>query len=186
MDLANHFLTYATPAAFHPERKTGKTNVLVAAKPVMETNSITSWSQIEGQIPDRTILVVDDEPSILSYIRRVLEQANYNIVTSPSGNDALEIIQRGQPKIDLVLTDIVMPGSIDGLTLASKIQRKNPKLPILFITGALLEDDESAARCAIKNRLLQKPFSPTQLVEFIDSHFLSRIGTPAPPCPTSA
>lgn len=175
MDLAKHFLTYAGAATFHPARKTRKTNVLVPAEPVTRKSSITPSSQTEAEIPGRTILVVDDEPSILSCIRRILEQANYNIITTPSGNHALEIIELGQPKIDLVLNDIVMPGSIDGLTLASKIRRTNPKLPILFITGALPEDDESAAERAINNRLLQKPFLPKQLVQFIDSHLQSRI-----------
>jgi CheY-like chemotaxis protein len=180
MNLAQHFLTYAG-AAFGPAYET---NILIPAKPVTRTNSMSSSSQIEAEIPRRTILVVDDEPSILKCVQRVLEHADYDVITSPSGSHALEIIEGRRPKIDLVLTDIVMPGSIDGLTLASKIRRTNPKLPVLFISGVLLEDE--SVRCAIENRLLQKPFSPKQLVEFIDSHFLSRIGTPAPPCPTSA
>ena len=180
MNLAQHFLIYGG-AAFYPACKTC---ILERTEPVTRKGSMTS--QIEAEIPGRTILVVDDEPSILKCVQRVLEQADYDVIASPSGNHAFEIIERGRPKIDLVLTDVVMPGSIDGLTLASKIRRKNPKLPILFITGGLLGDDESAARRAIENQLLQKPFSPKQLVEFIDSHFLSRIGTPAPPYPTSA
>ena len=172
MDLSQHFLIYAEAAAFRPARKT---NVLVPAEPLTRTSYMSPSSQIDAEIPGRTILVVDDEPLILKCVQRVLEQADYDVITSPSGYQAWEFIKRGRPKIDLVLTDIVMPGSIDGLTLASKIRRTNPKLPILFITGAIPEDDESSAQRAIKNRLLQKPFSPKQLVEFIDSHFLSRI-----------
>ena len=132
---------------------------------------MTPSSPIEAKSAGRTILVVDDEPSILKCVQRVLEQANYDVITSPSGNQAWEFIEQGRPKIDMVLTDIVMPGSIDGLTLAAKIRRRDPNLPVLFITGALPEDDESAAQLAREKLLLRKPFLLKQLVEFIDSHF---------------
>jgi CheY-like chemotaxis protein len=137
---------------------------------------MTPSSQIEAKKAGRTILVVDDEPSILNCVRRVLEQANYNVITSPSGNQAWEIIEQSRSKIDVVLTDIVMPGSIDGLTLAARIHRIDLKLPVLFITGALAEDDEPATQLAGKNLLLRKPFLPKQLVEFIDSHLPLRTG----------
>lgn len=136
---------------------------------------MTLSSPIEAKKAGRTILVVDDEPSILNCVRRILEHANYDVITSPSGNQAWEIIERGQPKVDMVLTDIVMPGSIDGLTLAAKIRRRALELPVLFITGALPEDDESAAQLAKKKLVLRKPFFPKQLVDFVDSHFPSGI-----------
>ena len=136
---------------------------------------MTPSSPIEAKRGGRTILVVDDEPSILKCVRRVLEQANYDVITSPSGSQAWEFIKQGRPKIDMVLTDIAMPGSIDGLTLAAKIRQREPNLLVLFITGALLKDDESTAQLAKKKLLLRKPFFPKQLVEFVDSHFPSTI-----------
>ena len=132
---------------------------------------MTPSSPIEAKRSGRTILVIDDEPSILKCVQRILEHANYDVITSPSGNQAWEIIERGQPKVDMVLTDIVMPGSIDGLTLAAKIRRRALELPVLFITGALPEDDESATQLAKKKLVLRKPFFPKQLVDFVDSHF---------------
>lgn len=139
---------------------------------------MTPSSPIEAKRGGPTILVVDDEPSILNCVQRALEQANYDVITSPSGNQAWEFIEQGRPKIDLVLTDIVMPGSIDGLTLAAKIRRKDLNLPVLFITGAV-PDDGPAAQLIKKKLLIRKPFFPKQLVEFIDWHFHSRI--PEPP-----
>jgi len=118
----------------------------------------------------RTILVVDDEPAILDLIQRVLKNAGYNVITSRSGDRAWDVIERGQPEIDLVLTDIVMPGSMDGFTLAENARRKYTKLPVVFMTGALPESDEKAAAMIKKRLLLRKPFSPKELVEFIDSH----------------
>ena len=118
----------------------------------------------------RTILIVDDEAPILDCIRRILEQANYIVLTSPSGDHALDVIARAAASIDLVLTDIVMPGSIDGRTLAAKIRQREVKIPVLFVTGASLEDDVYLAEIAKKKLLLRKPFSPKALVEFIDLH----------------
>ena len=139
---------------------------------------MTSSSTIRGKRGGRRILVVDDEPGMLQYIRRVLEHGNHTVLTSRSGEHAWRVVRRSQAKLDLVLTDIIMPGSIDGPTLARRIERRYKKLPVLFMTGALPENDEQAVEMTRKRRLLRKPFSPQQLVEFIDSHFReSKAGT---------
>jgi CheY-like chemotaxis protein len=117
-----------------------------------------------------TILVVDDDPPILDCVRRILEQADYVVLTSPSGDHAWNVIERGHARVDLVLIDVVMPGSIDGLTLAAKIRQREVKLPVLFMTGSP-EDAEDTAEITREKLLLRKPFSPKQLVEFIDSYF---------------
>jgi DNA-binding response OmpR family regulator len=127
----------------------------------------------------RTILIVDDEAPILECIRRILEQANYIVLTSPSGDHALDIVARPGASVDLVLTDIVMPGSIDGRALAAKMGQRDVKLPVLFMTGAFPEDEEYLAEIAKTNLLLRKPFSPKELVEFIDWH-LAEGRLPAP------
>ena len=100
------------------------------------------------------------------------------LLTSRSGGHAWGVVQRSQAELDLVLTDIIMPGSIDGPVLAARIERRYKKLPVLFMTGALPENDEQPVEMTRKRRLLRKPFSPQQLVEFIDSHFReSKAGT---------
>jgi len=126
---------------------------------------------MQAKRPARTILVVDDDAPILHCVRRILEQANYVVLTSPSGDHAWNVIARGDVRVDFVLTDIVMPGSIDGLALAAKIRQREVKLPVVFMTGALPEDDEYLAEITRKKLLLRKPFSAKQLVEFIDSYF---------------
>ena len=135
-----------------------------------KTDGMMMLSVSQAKRADRTILVVDDEPAILDLVQRVLRHAGYNAITSRSGDRAWDVIDRGQPKVNLVLTDIVMPESMDGFTLAEKARRKYPKLPILFMTGAVPECDEKAA-ARTKKGLLRKPFYPKALVEFIDSHF---------------
>jgi len=128
----------------------------------------------QAKRPGRTIPVVDDDALILHCIRRTLEQANYVVLTSPSGDQAWTVIERGDASADLVLADIVMPGSIDGLTLAAKIRKREPKLRVLFMTGAVLEDSEYLAEITRNRLVLRKPFSPKQLIDFIDANFLLR------------
>jgi CheY-like chemotaxis protein len=111
----------------------------------------------------RTTLVVDDEAPILECIRRILEQSNYIVLTRLSGDHALDLIAREGASLDLVLTDIVMPGSIDGCALAATIRQRKVKVPVLFMTGASLEGDEYLAEIAKKKLLLRKPFTPKQL-----------------------
>ena len=57
------------------------------------------------------IIVVDDEPDILQYIREILRHVNYEVITATSGDQAWTLFEEHQPEIDMVLTDVVMPGS---------------------------------------------------------------------------
>jgi DNA-binding response OmpR family regulator len=113
------------------------------------------------------ILVVDDEPSILKYIEHVLQLANYRVVTATTVQEVWEILERRQPKIELVLTDIVMPGSVDGMELAERIHQLDPDLHVLFITGALSETDPRTMMMVEKQQLLRKPFFPKELIDFV-------------------
>jgi CheY-like chemotaxis protein len=113
------------------------------------------------------ILVADDEPFILRYIKQVLQLANYDVITADGVDEAWTILEQQHSTIDLVLTDIVMPGSIDGLELAERIHQLDADLPVLFITGALSESDPRSAKMAEKQLVLLKPFYPKQLVDFV-------------------
>jgi CheY-like chemotaxis protein len=115
------------------------------------------------------IIVVDDEPDILQYIREILRHVNYEVITATSGDQAWTLFEEHQPEIDMVLTDVVMPGSIDGLELAAKIHQVDPSLPVLFVTGVLPEVDARAVGIVEKELLVRKPFSPKQLIELVEA-----------------
>jgi DNA-binding response OmpR family regulator len=141
------------------------------------TRAVWNQNRLNGVIApvasrsvDQTILVVDDEPGILEVISRVLKHADYKVIPSRDGDDAWGILERGRQSVDLVLTDIVMPGPIDGIILANKIRKKYRSLSVLFMTGWVPERDKFAAGMARDRRLIRKPFSPKELLEFIDSH----------------
>jgi CheY-like chemotaxis protein len=117
----------------------------------------------------RMILVVDDEPFILQYVGKVLRQASYQVMTAGNGDQAWSILE--QKEIHLVLTDIIMPGALDGLALAQKIREKQLRIPVLFITGAVPDGDDRTAELVSNGFLLRKPFFPKQLLDFIGTRF---------------
>ena len=115
------------------------------------------------------VLVIDDEPFILEYVRKVLHQAGYATFLAENADQALARFEERKGEIDLVLTDIVMPDSIDGLELATRIHRIEPTVPILFITGAIPQDDPHMLSLMNGGFLLRKPFFPDQLIRFVEN-----------------
>jgi DNA-binding NtrC family response regulator len=114
-----------------------------------------------------TILVVDDEEFLLEYVRIVLLRSGFTVLTAQTGEDAWHLILHSQNEIRLVLTDIVMPGSFDGFELADRVRRRQPDLPVLFMTGAALDDHASDDALVSKRLLLRKPFDPEQLLAIV-------------------
>ena len=114
-----------------------------------------------------TVLVVDDEEFLLEYVRIVLLSAGFTVLTARTGEDAWQLILNSQNEVRLVLTDIVMPSSFDGFELADRVRRRQPDLPVLFMTGAPLDDSSSADGLVSKRMLLRKPFDPGQLLAIV-------------------
>jgi len=117
--------------------------------------------------PASKILVVDDEEFLVEYVRLVLVRAGFSVLTAQNGAEAWHLILDGPGEIRLVLTDIVMPGSLDGFELAERIRRRQPELTVLFMTGALPQDHPSGEALLSKRLLLRKPFYPDQLVAIV-------------------
>jgi len=82
--------------------------------------------------PRPVILCVDDEPIPLSLRKSVLEISGYQVVPASSGTQALEILEL--QSVDLVLTDMLMPG-LSGTELAREIKQRNPALPVVLFSG---------------------------------------------------
>jgi DNA-binding response OmpR family regulator len=114
-----------------------------------------------------TILIVDDEEFLLEFVRIVLLRSGFTVLTAQTGEAAWQLILDSQNEIRLVLTDLVMPGSFDGFELADRVHRRQPDLPVLFMTGAPLEDCLSPDRLVSERLLLRKPFYPEQLLAIV-------------------
>ncbi len=109
-----------------------------------------------------TILVVDDEPDILAVIRHALESMGYTVLTAPSAAEALHLIEEGRERIDLLLTDVVMPG-MTGHGLAVRVQAIDPRIRVLFMSGytdSMLEEHGVSRTHA---NFISKPLSPGDL-----------------------
>ena len=81
------------------------------------------------------VLLVEDEASVRSLVRRVLVRAGYRVLEAASGPVALDIWRQHRDRIDLVLTDLVMPDGIGGQELARLLRVEKPTMPIIFTSG---------------------------------------------------
>lgn len=81
-----------------------------------------------------TVLMVEDNAEVLMFGATVLEEEGYAVITATSADEALTRIQGGV-RIDLLFTDVVMPGGLDGAALAAAVEDLRPGLPVLLTTG---------------------------------------------------
>jgi DNA-binding NtrC family response regulator len=100
-----------------------------------------------------TVLVVDDESMVRTLVRRMLEPDVCSVVEAEDGESALRRIELGQPAIDVVLTDLVMPG-IDGSDIIAVLTRHRPDLPVICMSGFA-----SASASQLSVPFIPKPFS---------------------------
>jgi PAS domain S-box-containing protein len=110
-----------------------------------------------------TILVAEDEPALRKLARVVLEQDKYRVLEAASGQDALEVAAQYPGTIDLVLTDIVMPG-MGGPQLVAELASIRPEVGVIYMSG--YTDSRIAGRDE-RRPLLAKPFDPEQLKELV-------------------
>jgi signal transduction histidine kinase len=82
-----------------------------------------------------TILLAEDESALLDLLRHVLGRYHYNILTASSGAEALQIWEKHQGQIDLLLTDMVMPGGMTGRELATELKKRKPNLKVILTSG---------------------------------------------------
>ncbi len=109
------------------------------------------------------ILVVEDEPAVCRVITQTLEARGYAVLSAHSAGDALEVLATALAPIDLLVTDIVMPGQ-SGVELARTVRRRRPGLPVIFISGHASEATVRYGLDLQRATLLPKPFLPVQLV----------------------
>ena len=118
--------------------------------------SVTSFDSTQTQKP--IILLVEDESIVRHVTRQVLELAGYQVLESDGAREALRLAAEHRGRIGLLLSDVVMPG-MNGLDLAHRIQKIQPRLTTVFMSGYT---DTSVLRQSVQGPLstyLQKPFT---------------------------
>ena len=108
---------------------------LPASDQVVPTPAKSSAKPERIQGGKETILLAEDESALLELMKHVLGQYQYKILTASSGNEAMQIWDKHQGHIDLLLTDIIMPGGMTGRELAEELKKKNPALKVIYTSG---------------------------------------------------
>lgn len=110
-----------------------------------------------------TILVVEDDAIVRMLIVDVLEELEFNVLEAGHAEEALEVVQNTPQHIDLMMTDMGLPG-MSGKDLATKVRELRPTLPILFASGYAENIDVPAGM-----QVIAKPFSIDQLRDKVKS-----------------
>ena len=110
----------------------------------------------------KTILLVDDEPSVRSIVTRILRRANYTVLEADGGESAITVAESHAGNIDLVISDLYMPG-LHGPAVAEKLAAVRPGLKVLFISGYADNDVVGRTGVPAGSNFLQKPFSGQDL-----------------------
>ena len=119
------------------------------------------------------VLVVDDEPKIVSLVRAYLERDGYGVLTAADGRSALEIASRERP--DLIVLDLMLP-EVSGLEVCRSIRRES-NVPIIMLTARDEESDKLVGLELGADDYVTKPFSPRELVARIRA-VLRRVSQP--------
>jgi DNA-binding response OmpR family regulator len=117
----------------------------------------------EGQLK---ILIVDDEPRVVNLVREVLLATGYDVIAACSGESAIELAALEQP--DLILLDIILPGSMDGYQVAKRLQ-EFLNVPIIMLTAKVREVDMLHGFEVGADDYITKPFSSKELLARIQA-----------------
>jgi PAS domain S-box-containing protein len=112
----------------------------------------------------RVIVVVEDEPGVRSLVERVLERAGHRVLAFPDGSAAADTLADPAVAVDLLVTDLVMPGP-NGIEVARRARRDRPGLPVLLMSGYAADALRAEGIAEGTIDLLAKPFSTTELLE---------------------
>jgi two-component system cell cycle sensor histidine kinase/response regulator CckA len=116
--------------------------------------------------PPRTILLVEDEPVVRSWVHAELEKNGYNLLEASDGADALLIAELHRGDIDLVVTDVVMP-RVNGPELVKELRRLRPGVKVLYMSGYPEPFLGTSTELPPDLMYLQKPFPMTTLLDMI-------------------
>ena len=150
--------------------KIGKGSTFRILLPRDETKAEERLEGVEKQVAAPTdltgsarILLVEDEEAVRAFAGRALEARGYKVFQASSGPEALDLMEGIREPLDLVISDVVMPG-MDGPTLMRELRRNNPELKIIFVSGYAEDAFEKHLSPDEKNfQFLPKPFSLKEL-----------------------
>ena len=123
-----------------------------------------------------TLLLVEDDKSVREFTEEALRSAGWTVLSAADPTEALAIAARESLRIDLLLTDVVLPG-MSGGDLAERLCSLRPGLRVLFVSGYADEDVMGRGGLAPASQLLEKPFTPAQLRDRVYQILQSTVGS---------
>ena len=126
--------------------------------------------------PKQTVLVVDDEEGLRALVCRTLRREGYLTLEASHGAEALELVETAPAPVDLVVTDMVMPG-MDGRELGRRLAQRWPSLPILYISAYDVNDIFRRGSPRSSAPFLQKPFAADGLLTIVRGLLRERSAT---------
>jgi signal transduction histidine kinase/CheY-like chemotaxis protein len=123
-------------------------------------------AHVEPRGQAETILVVEDSNDVLDLAREHLTALGYNVLTARDADEALIVFDRVEGRIDLLFTDLVMPGSMNGLALADAVRERLPGIGVLLTTG-YNDDLLTAGKASAGADVLGKPYRRSELADRI-------------------
>lgn len=115
----------------------------------------------------RAILVVDDEPAVVGFIRRALRGAGYAVAGAGDGRQALRIIFDSTPTPALVLVDVEMP-EMTGVEFSARLAAARPGLPVILMSGSRPSLEAAEAHRDVIRAVILKPFTIQELLAVVD------------------
>ncbi|MBK8005013.1 MAG: aldehyde dehydrogenase family protein [Gemmatimonadetes bacterium] len=129
---------------------------------------------------------MEDEPAVRRLTSRVLERRGYRVLTAAHGREALRLWQEAQGQVQVLVTDIVMPGGLTGQELATRLQGEAPGLKVILMSGYAVDATGRPLQIPEGQVFMQKPISPRELLEAV-ARALEGLGRPPPfPNPRAA
>ena len=111
----------------------------------------------------KRLLVVEDEFLILGLMTESLSEAGFEVLEAEDGDQAVQTLENAD-QIDLVLTDIQLPGPIDGNAVGAKAKQLHPNIPVIYVSG---RPESLRNKVARQDAFVPKPYTPAQVIAII-------------------
>jgi PAS domain S-box-containing protein len=159
---------------------TGRGSVFIVALPRVQPSSEQPAAEelpLHFQPGSGTILLVEDESDVRELATRVLERGGYTVIAVASAREAL-LVAEGSTRLDVIVTDVVMPGGMSGVEMGERLSRTRPNLPVLYVSGYTDHVKFHSPSGTRGLHFLSKPFQPHELLTRVKSMMAHRPGGP--------
>lgn len=138
----------------------------------------TRTQEVQGS--GETVLIVEDDPDVRKLAVSLVEKLGYTVIKTSEAESALEIVSNGT-QVDLVLSDVILGGGMNGMELAKRVREKHPNTQVLLMSGYAPEAFKQDGGVGATHELIGKPFKMADLARKIDALLHQQASGPAAP-----